>query len=58
MELSPNTRRIITKATEWLEDENLIETRKEWLSETLIDDYGMPFGSSPRLKIYYSIIWE
>lgn len=56
MGLSPNSRMIITKATSWLENANLIRTRKEWVSETILDSEGMPRGTSPRAKIYYSIV--
>lgn len=57
MGLSPSTRRIITIATEWLEGANLIKTEKRWESETILVD-GMPVGSSPKSKIYYSIVTE
>ena len=58
MGLSPSTRRIITIATEWLEGANLIKTEKRWESETILNDEGLPVGSSPKSKIYYSIVTE
>ena len=58
MGLSPTTRRIITITTEWLEGANLIRTEKRWESETIINDEGLPMGSSPKSKIYYSIVTE
>lgn len=52
-----NTPRIVRIATEWLEGANLIKTEKRWESETILVD-GMPRGSKPISKIYYSIVTE
>ena len=50
-----NTPRIVRIATKWLEGAGLIKTRKVWESETILVN-GMPQGSKPISKIYYSIV--
>lgn len=55
MGLSKNSERILKVATETLEERNLIKTKKVWESESILNDEGLPIGSSPKSKIYYSI---
>lgn len=57
MGLTHGSERILKIATETLEECNLIKTKKVWESETILVD-GMPVGSSPKCKIYYSIVTE
>lgn len=56
MGLSPNMDRVVRIATKWLEGAGLIQTRKIWENETIIDENGLPKGSKPKNKIFYSII--
>lgn len=56
MGLSKNSERILKVATETLEERNLIKTKKVWESESILNDEGLPIGSSPKSKIYYSIL--
>lgn len=56
MGLSPSTQKIVRIATKWLVGAELIKTRKVWESETIIGEDGMPRGSKPKSKIYYSIV--
>lgn len=55
MGLSKSSDKILKIATDTLEKVGLIKTRKVWESETILID-GMPQGSKPRSKIYYSIV--
>lgn len=55
MGLSPSTQKVVRIATKWLEGAGLIKTRKVWESETILVG-GMPQGSKPKSKIYYSIV--
>ena len=57
MGLSKRSESIVKIATEWLEGAKLIKTRKVWESDTIIKD-GMPIGSKPKSKIYYSIVLD
>ena len=55
MGYSKRSEEIIKIATKWLEGANLIKTEKVWVSETIFKD-GLPIGSKPKNKIYYSIV--
>ena len=55
MGLSKSSDKILKIATDTLEKVGLIKTRKVWESETILVD-GMPQGSKPKRKIYYSIV--
>ena len=55
MGLSSNMDRVVRIATKWLEGAGLIQTRKVWDSGTIVDEYGLPMGSKPKTKIFYSI---
>lgn len=55
MGLSKSTDKALKVATEVLEECKFIKTRKVWESETIIKN-GMPVGSKPKSKIYYSIV--
>lgn len=56
MGLSKNSERILKVATETLEERNLIKTKKVWESETVLNEECLPIGTSPKSKIYYSIL--
>lgn len=56
MGLSPSTQKVVRIATKWLVGAELIRIRKVWESETIIGEDGMPKGSKPKSKIYYSIV--
>ena len=58
MGLTHGSERILKIATETLEECNLIKTKKVWESESILNDEGLPIGSSPKRKIYYSIVTE
>ena len=58
MGLSKNSDRILKITTETLEECKLIKTNKVWESESILNDEGLPIGSSPQSKIYYSIVTE
>ncbi len=58
MGLSKNSDRILKITTETLEECKLIKTNKVWESESILNDEGLPIGSSPKSKIYYSIVTE
>lgn len=55
MGLSPKTPKAVRIATKCLIQLGLINTTKVWESDTLIKD-GMPIGSKPVSKIFYSIV--
>ena len=55
MGLSPKTSRAVRIATKYLIQLGFINTTKVWESDTLIKD-GMPIGSKPVSKIFYSIV--
>ena len=56
MGLSPSTQKVIRIAIKWLEGAGLIKTKKVWESDTIVDENGLPKGSKPKSKIYYSIV--
>ena len=58
MGLSKNSDKTLKIVTETLEECKLIKTEKVWESETILNDEGLPIGSSPKSKIYYSIVTE
>lgn len=58
MGLSKTSDKTLKIVTETLEECNLIKTKKVWESESILNDEGLPIGSSPKSKIYYSIVTD
>lgn len=56
MGLSKRSEDVLKITTEWLTKVGLIEVRKEWESELIMDSNGNVKGSKPKTALYYSIV--